>query len=142
MAPTLLILALAFGVLLLARIGGARRAAWVKRWPAVLLGGAALFSVLRGNWSVGLVLAALALVAWQTPFFGFRRNASPPRPADDKAAGEARAVLGVGPQATDDEIRRAYREKMASAHPDRGGGHEQAARLTAARDLLLARNRR
>lgn len=137
MAPALLILALAFGVLLLARIGGARRALWVRRWPSILLGAAALFSVFRGNWSVGLVLAGLAFVAWHMPFDGFRRSASAPRPADDKAAEEARALLGVGPQATDDEIRRAYREKMSRAHPDRGGGHEQAARLTAARDRLL-----
>jgi hypothetical protein len=28
---------------------------------------------------------------------------------------------------------------MASAHPDRGGAHAQAARLTAARDRLLRR---
>ena len=50
---------------------------------------------------------------------------------------EARAILGVGPAATEAEIRQAYREKMARAHPDRGGRHADAARLTAARDFLL-----
>jgi len=29
------------------------------------------------------------------------------------------------------------RRKIADAHPDRGGSHDQAARLTAARDTLL-----
>jgi curved DNA-binding protein CbpA len=50
---------------------------------------------------------------------------------------EARAVLGVGSTATAAEIRAAYRSKMAHAHPDRGGAHADAARLTAARDRLL-----
>ena len=52
---------------------------------------------------------------------------------------EARRILGVGPNAAVDEIRAAYRAKMAQAHPDRGGNHADAARLTEARDRLLGR---
>lgn len=141
MASALLVLLLAFGVLFLARIGGARRALWVKSWPALALGAGALFSVLRGGWSVGLVLAALALVAWQAPLFWIRRGAQRSPPAPDRTDADARAVLGVSATATEDEIRRAYREKMANAHPDRGGAHDQAARLTAARDHLLKRRK-
>jgi DnaJ-domain-containing protein 1 len=68
------------------------------------------------------------------------RLGSPPprRPAPpDPAEAEARAILGVGPDADEAEIRQAYRARMARAHPDRGGGHAAAARLTAARDRLL-----
>lgn len=60
-----------------------------------------------------------------------------PKNAVDPADAEARTTLGVGAQATEAEIRAAYRTKMAQAHPDRGGRHSDAARLTAARDRLL-----
>ena len=50
-------------------------------------------------------------------------------------------ILGLPRDATPDEIRAAYRMKMASAHPDRGGSHNEAARLTAARDRLLKKKR-
>jgi DnaJ-domain-containing protein 1 len=54
---------------------------------------------------------------------------------------EARQVLGVGANASESDIRSAYRTKMAPAHPDRGGAHNEAARLTAARDRLLKKRR-
>lgn len=56
-------------------------------------------------------------------------------PAMDEA--EAYALLGLTPPCTARDIRAAYRRVMAKMHPDRGGSHEQAARLSAARDLLL-----
>lgn len=43
-------------------------------------------------------------------------------------------VLGVKPTATSDEIDAAWREKMQTAHPDRGGSHDEAARLNRARE--------
>lgn len=42
-------------------------------------------------------------------------------------------VLGVKPDATPDQIDAAWREKMATAHPDRGGSEDQAKRLNWAR---------
>jgi DnaJ-domain-containing protein 1 len=113
------------------RLVVARRDELVRRWPALVLGGAAVFAVARGMVLAAGVLAVLALVAWR---YG-PRFFSQPRSSDAIAA--ARAELGVGPNATESDIRRAYRERMASAHPDRGGAHGPAARLTAARDLLL-----
>jgi hypothetical protein len=43
-------------------------------------------------------------------------------------------VLGVKPSASPAEIDAAWREKMHSAHPDRGGSTDAAARLNGARD--------
>ncbi|WP_025769581.1 hypothetical protein [Thioalkalivibrio sp. HK1] len=51
---------------------------------------------------------------------------------------EARAILGVGPDATKEEIVNAHRSLMQRMHPDRGGTDYLASRLNAARDRLLA----
>jgi hypothetical protein len=50
---------------------------------------------------------------------------------------EALAVLGLAEGATEAEIKAAHRRLMRSAHPDQGGSAWLAARLNAARDLLL-----
>ncbi|MEO3472269.1 hypothetical protein AAFN86_10410 [Roseomonas sp. CAU 1739] len=63
---------------------------------------------------------------------------TPPPPAEgplDRA--EALAVLGLADGATEVEIKAAHRRLMRSAHPDQGGSAWLAARLNAARDLLL-----
>lgn len=53
------------------------------------------------------------------------------------SAAEARAVLGVAEGASVADIRAAYRARIATAHPDRGGTADAAARINAARDVLL-----
>jgi DnaJ-domain-containing protein 1 len=138
--PVLLALTVLFGLLFFIRLGAAQRAALLARWPAVLLALAALFTLSRGGWRAGLVLGVLAALAW----LFWPALAAPKIPAsapEDPADAEARAILGVSPQAGESEIRRAYRTRMAKAHPDQGGGHAEAARLTAARDRLLRRGR-
>ncbi len=139
MLPLLIAIALVFALLLFARLGGSHRAILLRRWPAVLMGAGAVFLLARGAVWPGIAFAALAALAWvlEPRLLAPRppREAAPEDPAD----AEARTILGVAPFASPTEIRAAYRARMRSAHPDRGGAHNEAARLTAARDRLLKR---
>jgi lysylphosphatidylglycerol synthetase-like protein (DUF2156 family) len=130
------IVAAAFALLLLVRLAGAKRVALLARWPTVVLGMAALFALMRGQIWFGIGLAGAAAIAWLMPPPKPSAPRAPPANPEDAAA---RRILGVSATATADEIRAAYRAKMAKAHPDTGGSHADAARLTAARDRLLKR---
>jgi DnaJ domain len=46
-------------------------------------------------------------------------------------------VLGVGANASKEEVERAYRLLASEHHPDRGGDADQMARINRARDVLL-----
>ncbi len=138
MLPALALVAIAFTFLLFVRVSGARRRMLMQRWPSLLLAAAALFALARGALGPALALAALAGLGWYVFPALFGRAPQPPV-AEDPQDAEARRILGVGADATESEIRAAYRRKIASAHPDRGGAHNLAARLTAARDRLLKR---
>jgi len=130
----LAVLALIFGLLFFGRLAGARRDMLAQRWPTILFAGAAIFALMRG----GVWLALALFVASGLAFMLSAPRAVAP-PPDEAAEADARSALGVQAGASAQEIRAAYRAKMASAHPDRGGSHSEAARLTAARDRLLKR---
>lgn len=49
---------------------------------------------------------------------------------------DAYAVLGVGPDVTPRDLRRAYRRALLEAHPDQGGTREALEQVRAAHDLL------
>ncbi len=59
--------------------------------------------------------------------------------ADLRDPTEARAILGLTSAATAADVQAAWRRLIAQVHPDHGGSAELASRVTAARDLLLAR---
>ncbi len=66
----------------------------------------------------------------------WREAARAPQEAPlDRAS--ALAVLGLAEGATEEEIRAAHRRLMRAAHPDHGGSAWLAARVNAARDVLL-----
>jgi hypothetical protein len=137
--PILLIVAAVFALLFFVRVGGSQRVELLRRWPALVLAGAALLAASRGAVWPAIAFAALAALAWTWwPRIAPRLRTEAPKTAAPNAAdAEARATLGVGPTATSSEIRSAYRAKMTRAHPDTGGSNAEAARLTAARDRLL-----
>ena len=143
MLPVLLALALAFVLFFVLRVGGAQRRLLLARWPAVLLAVGALAALSRGALWPALALGSLSALVWllwpsvNSRLQKYDRAAA--ASAEDPAEAQARAILGLQPNPSVDDIRRAYRAKMARAHPDRGGTNAEAARLTAARDRLLKR---
>ena len=48
-------------------------------------------------------------------------------------------ILGTSPNATEDEIRLAYRRACVRCHPDRGGSSEEFQAVTKAYEALMAR---
>jgi len=45
-------------------------------------------------------------------------------------------ILGVSPNATKEEVQKAYREKAKKAHPDGGGSHEEMTKVNAAWEAI------
>ena len=95
----------------------------------------AAYAGIRQAWEVCIVLLVIgiwtATTAKQRPVI--RKVAA----KSDVSLGEARSILGVGPEATKADVQAAYARLMRLAHPDKGGTAGLAAQLNAARDRLL-----
>lgn len=96
--------------------------------------GAAYLSI-GGRWGAGIVLVVLGL--WLAASARRTGMVAPPTPSGRMTEAEARAILGVGADASAAEIQSAYARLMRSVHPDKGGTDGLAAQLNAARDRLL-----
>jgi CysZ protein len=66
------------------------------------------------------------------------RTPPPDRPGMDES--EARAILGLTPDAGADEIQTAHRRLIQRLHPDRGGSDYLAAKVNEAKRVLLSSN--
>lgn len=98
------------------------------------------FAALRGGYVVGAILAALGLGLTLSARTGVVSESGPRgRSGENTDVIEARDILGVGPNATREEIQAAYARLIRAVHPDAGGSSGLAARLNAARDVLLKR---
>ncbi|QYF85672.1 molecular chaperone DnaJ [Brevundimonas sp. PAMC22021] len=102
---------------------------------AALLGGGVLAAA-RGAWIIaaGLVGAGLYLTVSSR-----MRPPAPRRSAESMTDADARALLGLGEDASVAEINAAWKRAMARVHPDQGGTQGLAVRVNAARDRLLRR---
>lgn len=124
------------------------------RWTGVLLG-LLLILGLAVTGRLGPALGGMvALIAWIWRVFGawqMLRNmgstlggkqsgrAGPGAAGQPGVMDEAEAlrILGLSKGATAEEIKAAHRRLMAQLHPDRGGSDYLAAKINAAKDLLL-----
>lgn len=102
----------------------------------------AAYAAIRGSWGTGIVLGVIGLwsvtEARRRPTV--RREVVHP-PKAELSLSEARAILGVGPDATLEEVKAAYGRLIQMAHPDKGGTEGLAAQLNAARDRLISKRR-
>ena len=103
----------------------------LRRWGAVAaLALLAVRMLETGKPLFAAVIAAAALFWWY---------AAKGRAVEATAEVEARTLLGLTSDADADAVHAAWRRGVAQAHPDAGGSTDAVQRLTAARDLLLAR---
>ena len=141
----LLIAAAALGLLAWAGRAGARTG---RREWRLIAGGLALAALvagtlilLRGGWPLGLALVAAGLALAgaarsPTPKGGTRPDPPQSQP-EGMSLSEARSVLGLGADASREDILEAHARLIRRTHPDAGGTDGLAAHLNAARDRLL-----
>jgi hypothetical protein len=109
------------------RVGGKDRALACDKWLRV----ADNIAAIAAHVGVIRAVARYGVGTLEQAFAGY--TALPPT-AEDWAI-----VLMVSKDATREQIISAYRQLAALHHPDKGGRHEDMARITAARDRALER---
>ncbi len=117
-----------------------KMAKWLRYGGTAVLLAVAAYLAITGRTPVAMLLAGWAL--W---LLGRKPSLARPEPA----AGQTRAraglsrqealdILGLQPGASQEDIRAAHKRLMQTCHPDHGGSSYLAARLNAARDILLS----
>lgn len=95
-----------------------------------------LYAQQEDNDSVQLLISYLEQRFPGETGFGKQQHAAP-----DNSSGlsrtEALAVLGLGEEASDEDVVQAHRKLMQKLHPDRGGNNYLAAKVNQAKDFLL-----
>jgi hypothetical protein len=107
------------------------------------LGTAAGAVVAMGAWVWRVFGWGLTLHQMTGGFKGFGRQAGGESQSTEVSVGmdeaEALRILGLSRGATSEDINAAYRRLMGQLHPDKGGSDYLAAKVNAARELLLKR---
>ena len=127
-------LAALLGALLLWLTFGGKALRDRRNWPGFALMLVGLLFLAKAKPLIGLAIVAAGAAWLRRP----RRRTAPSRPFEqDMAIAEAHDLLGLRPGADRPAIVAAHRRLIARNHPDSGGTEALAARLNAARDLLL-----
>ena len=102
------------------------------------------FLLLHGNFAVGSGLVVFGMGLYGTSklpdfksMFQARHAKSQPPPMRNHSRESALRILGLKLGASEEEIRKAHRQLMKDHHPDAGGSEEMAAKINAAKDVLL-----
>ena len=109
------------------------------------LGFAALLMV-KGQigFASGLLVVGLGLIGKTSllprgfaPWASGPAETAPPPQRSDLKSDEALAILGLKRGATSEDVRQAHKRLMKDFHPDKGGTDYLAAKINAAKDVLL-----
>jgi DnaJ homolog subfamily C member 19 len=106
---------------------------WIKAGGAL---GLAILVARVTRTPLAVILGALPFLLEIIQRTERRKNADAP-PYAALTREEAALILGVSPQAEEEEIRDAHKRLIQKNHPDQGGTDYLAAKINQARDVLL-----
>lgn len=140
-----LLLGLLLGGAGMRSVGRFARRSWRPGAGALALAayvGAAILAVREAfGPALGLALVGVWLTMSVRRVRRVGRVAGAPPAVRDMGVEAAASMLGVAPDATDEQVQAAYLRLIRRVHPDAGGAAGLAAQLNAARDTMARRKR-